>query len=521
MTLKNVSALGLLLLLSVLSACASASLPAPVKDTPGFSMLNITSYVVEAVYEQSTLYTLPESTDVYAGSPVRLLHLRGTRQEMGYAYARLIASDVYEIYHQLISQLSMTARLAVERFVDYQWTNFLSVQLPEEYVQELQGIDAGVASLNNRTLKEVGKIVRRVLLLANLPSDLPEDLVPILQDELDRNPDNAFLRRMLAYLQQEDEQKGTLARDPLGLHCSMFAVWGTRTEGDHVYSCRNLDYAPDTGINTHKLITVWSPSDGAYAHAAFGYTALYGALAGMSSQGVSVHEANLEEDLETFSGFPWVLRLRYIMEKARTIDEAQTLWAQTNNTVGYNHMVACEADAAPNGHAAVAMETARNYTAYFLDNDPREANAVHVNSDNQAVHYGDPLPEALYRTNHGYDSFLAEHYQWWTYHAYKWSQERYMMMYYAFMNYTAAERVISTVEALNITSIVGDKSSDASDPVPAAYACADTNTGTNILSVMYDLYNQHAHVAWGKGTGEEWRPAACNTYIMVDLKQFW
>ena len=29
-----------------------------------------------------------------------------------------------------------------------------------------------------------------------------------------------------------------------------------------------------------------------------------------------VHEANLEEDEITFSGFPFVLRLRYIMEYA-------------------------------------------------------------------------------------------------------------------------------------------------------------------------------------------------------------
>jgi hypothetical protein len=96
-----------------------------------------------------------------------------------------------------------------------------------------------------------------------------------------------------------------------------------------------------------------------------------------------------------------------------------------------------------------------------------------------------------------------------------------MMMYYAFMNYTAAERVISTVEALNITSIVGDKSGDSPNPVADAYHCADTNTGTNILSVMYDLFNQHAHIAWGKDSGDAWRPAACNTYIMVDLTQFW
>ena len=46
------------------------------------------------------------------------------------------------------------------------------------------------------------------------------------------------------------------------------------------------------------------------------YGGLYGALLGMSAEGLTTHEANLEETEITFSGFPWLLRLRYIMENA-------------------------------------------------------------------------------------------------------------------------------------------------------------------------------------------------------------
>ena len=46
-----------------------------------------------------------------------------------------------------------------------------------------------------------------------------------------------------------------------------------------------------------------------------------GALTGMSKAGLTVHEANLEESVETFLGFPWVLRLRYIMENANNLAE--------------------------------------------------------------------------------------------------------------------------------------------------------------------------------------------------------
>ena len=48
----------------------------------------------------------------------------------------------------------------------------------------------------------------------------------------------------------------------------------------------------------------------------FGYLGVWGALAGMSANGLTVHEANLEENEITFDGFPWLLRLRYIMENA-------------------------------------------------------------------------------------------------------------------------------------------------------------------------------------------------------------
>ena len=42
----------------------------------------------------------------------------------------------------------------------------------------------------------------------------------------------------------------------------------------------------------------------------------------MSSQGMTVHEANLESNDITFRGFPWVLRLRDVMANAKNINEA-------------------------------------------------------------------------------------------------------------------------------------------------------------------------------------------------------
>ena len=103
----------------------------------------------------------------------------------------------------------------------------------------------------------------------------------------------------------------------------MFAIWGNRTQDGKLFSARNLDWNKDTGINKHKLVTIVVPDDGSNPSVQFGFVGLFGTLTGMSSKGLTVHEANLEEDEITFDGFPWALRLRYIMEYADNIAEAK------------------------------------------------------------------------------------------------------------------------------------------------------------------------------------------------------
>lgn len=75
------------------------------------------------------------------------------------------------------------------------------------------------------------------------------------------------------------------------------------------------------------IVTV--PDDGAIPSASLGFVCLYGSLAGMSAAGLTLHEVNLEEQQISFSGFPWVLRLRFIMEFAKDLVSARKLWAAT------------------------------------------------------------------------------------------------------------------------------------------------------------------------------------------------
>jgi predicted choloylglycine hydrolase len=91
----------------------------------------------------------------------------------------------------------------------------------------------------------------------------------------------------------------------------------------------------------------------------------------MSAAGISVHEANLESNRDSFRGFPWLLRLRYIMENASNIEESKKLWGSTRNTVGFNHMVASASD-----NSALVMETDAKHTAYFEANSDIEKDSV-------------------------------------------------------------------------------------------------------------------------------------------------
>jgi len=115
--------------------------------------------------------------------------------------------------------------------------------------------------------------------------------------------------------------------------------------------------------------------------------------------------------------------------------------------------------------------------------------------------------------------------------------QRYMFAYEAFSSYASNRVQIGVREAINITSILGDKGQ-------TAYQCQDNNSGSNILSVTFHPAVQTAYVSWESasrsfsnilkhiltrlkilrlldGMGAAWRPATCNIYVKVDFSQFW
>ena len=137
----------------------------------------------------------------------------------------------------------------------------------------------------------------------------------------------------------------------------------------------------------------------------------------------------------------------------------------------------------------------------------RESNATYTPSgmgNAQPVHIGFPMKEAVWRTNHGYDPVIRQHYLW-SQSPSADSIRRYMYIHDAFTDYQNAgtkigtfwammtwcniiqvihTNSVGTMEALNITAIVGDKGQ--SHP----YTCMDNSDGTNVLSVTFHPQQQ-------------------------------
>lgn len=490
-----------------------------IPGTPGFQIIENVQFKQTGSSGQSAVYRLYPPAGYTGGSyeqPPYFVRLQGSRNQMGRDYATLVGADTIAAYDAVLQKanVSLADRELLEGFGSDQWHNWLSVQTPAQYLEEL----AGVKQVSNR----VYTILTCVIVLANLPSDLPEDLVPIMADEA-ANPSYgqqvhggkpasfAFWSSLSPAQRQRLVQ---LLAQLKGFSCSMFGVWGSRTEEGQLFSCRNLDYGPNMGVNNWKSVTMWVPDDGAIPHVAYGFLPVYGVLSGNSARGLTVHEANLEEKSETFRGFPWIIRLRYIMENAADLATAQQLWSATNNTVGYNHMIASAADVASgNPTPAVVYETSAFYSAPFYANSEVEATALH----NGQI-YGFPLPEALWRTNHPYDAQLSAGYLWWNYTAYRWSQQRYMFAHDGFVYYENANIPIGALQAINITSIIADKG--RSYPYKCTYPDATLN-GENILSVTHQPFLNTTYVAWDNGQDTTWSPACCNFYMQLDFTSWW
>lgn len=99
---------------------------------------------------------------------------------------------------------------------------------------------------------------------------------------------------------------------------------------------------------------------------------------------------------------------------------------------------------------------------------------------------------------------------------------RYQLLHDMFVDYATRGVKVGAAEAVAVAATLGIKGPDffSCDPTQFSSSYAE-----NVLSVAYapDAGGAgRAYVAWEDGEGEHgWRPAACNTYVDLDLARWW
>lgn len=204
----------------------------------------------------SSLYQLDTTGSVYAYAPYVLNLTAGTSFDQGYDAGYLMGGEFISNYNSLMIALlgdewwEPAVAEIISRFLDWQWNSYLSVELPEEYKEELRGLSAGGKAAGFD--QDIGALAGWGVTLANLPGSL-ENIVYVLADEKAHPYRQRFEADMLAHGMSLEVVKAMLKKIKAnwnGLTCSMFGVWGSRTANGALYTGRNLDWLKDSGIST-------------------------------------------------------------------------------------------------------------------------------------------------------------------------------------------------------------------------------------------------------------------------------
>jgi hypothetical protein len=93
-------------------------------------------------YKNSSTLSLVYSPS-YENSPFLLAHFHGSHYDIGYCYGEMLAERGMEDFDLLIDSVisDQWEQEVLNIFLDWQWSEYLSKQLPLEYQQELKGIE--------------------------------------------------------------------------------------------------------------------------------------------------------------------------------------------------------------------------------------------------------------------------------------------------------------------------------------------------------------------------------------------
>jgi hypothetical protein len=250
--------------------------------------------VVGTINEKQTIYSTIHSDILDGGwievvNGIKVLHISGSYYDMGYQHGYLLKDELQE---------NLRAQLIYFEDHGYTYDKILSIwlimseYLPSEYKEELQGMADG--------------------------SGLPFNDVAVL------NTMPALFNHMFS--------------------CCEISIWGDATVDGKLYHVRSLDWSlniidPETGTNAHENIVLFvrNPENG-YGSVYPEFAGDITAWSGVNDQGIMVGEDTCLTYDTTFHGICPAFRMRMILDKADSADEAMDILV-SNRTCGTNFVL--------------------------------------------------------------------------------------------------------------------------------------------------------------------------------------
>jgi len=272
-----------------------------------------------------------------------VLHVKGSPYEMGYQNGFLLKDSIQ-------SQIQYRIQEIIDMGYSYEYlvncAQTMAPHIPQEYVQEMQGLADG-ASMNYTDV-----------LLEHIAGDI-------------------------------------IFYGPGWTGCSGFAVFGNATMDGHLYYGRSVDGVFSLPPEPEGLITVYEPENG-NAFVNVGFIGLITVLTGMNKEGITVGTKASSSSDKTLDGMRFGFMLRQVLQYSNNLTEAIDIICQTDRTVGWNIVLGD----GKNLNTCVT-ETSANYCKVFWAGDPAEDIEPHYSIPNavrRTNHYVDSELAATQRS---------------------------------------------------------------------------------------------------------------------------
>lgn len=154
---------------------------ASVPNTVGFEIGETKAFNLIKKSGASALYEI-ESPQIQDGRPMKLVHLSGSHYEVGYAYGELLGKEIIQTYNAFLddSFSNPIVKHILELFLDWQYDNFIVQKIPNEFLEELSGVQRAGEKVHK--ISKLRNLLERTLVFSSYPGDFTTDIMYALVD---------------------------------------------------------------------------------------------------------------------------------------------------------------------------------------------------------------------------------------------------------------------------------------------------------------------------------------------------